>query len=158
MEKTKNYIKSKLMGFIKEVGVFQKEVRSNAEAVKVTSVFITEHAKKGEGGFEDVSDSLVKHISSHYHMVIMHQNLQHISNAIYEFYQMSVMLDLDLGLPEIDTTALNQMLAEGSPYVYTMEKGEVILVDTPIADSIKKGLDKKISSKEGLKALYDTFK
>lgn len=159
MEQTKNYIVTKIDDLLTTAEVLSKEVQTNAELTQQSQMAISEHAQSSpDSNYIDVRQNLVDATTSHFNMMLMHQNASQISNVLYEMLIMAKMMKIDLGFDEEKTGALEALLAEGSPYIYAIEKGVAVMVDTDSGKEMKAALNAKTQSEAELGNLFQTYK
>lgn len=157
MENTNTYLKEKVIEHLNVLKGFETKLRADSEEIQIVQEKIANFkATNPEGSYTDVRQELVDVISLHYGLHLVNQSYQMRAVALYELGIFAKMCKIELGLPEEDQQAVDNVTAN-MPYVHTLDKGKIAFVGGEITDSIQEGLKNKVNNEQDLKETYEGF-
>lgn len=158
MEGLVNYLKRKVAEKLYELVKVEEGVRINAGAVKTLRQSILDYkgGDEKDKSYNRVRSELITMQENHYYMYLMNQHAHQLTTAIKELGVMAQFGEVDLEL-EGELKDVFGRIMNTETYIFMMKNGEPELSDSQLAKDAKEALNKKLSSEEGLKALYDSF-
>jgi len=154
----KNFIKGKVEEQLNNVKVFYDKVQNDQREGQILSAKIVKAREANEEeGFEESKENLIRMQELHYNTFLLDTSLRQSQCLLYEYNTMAKLFGVELKF-EGETQNFFDQAVKDNPYMFTVDKGKVVMIKTTETDAAMRALEDKMRSEENLKAIYKNMK